>query len=135
MQRGYRWHKLPNEAERSGDVEASPPLVGMSDQVGEPDARRAFRDDRKRGVTIAQALDSASATKLRVAKAREAADPLAQRKLEGGNRSELISQTQLLQGFVSGEAGHVTPLAKTVPKPAGRGCGLRNRSSLHWQPL
>jgi hypothetical protein len=135
MHRGYGRHQLPNEAKRSGDVEASPPLVSIRDQVGEPDARRTLGDDRKRGVTIVQALDPASASKLRVAEAREAADPLAQRKLEGRNCSELVSKTQLLQGFVSGDAGHVTPLAKTVPKPAGRGCGLRNRSSLHWQPL
>ena len=90
-----------------------------------------FGHDRKRRFSIDQALDTASAAKLRVTEPCEAADALAQRKLEGRNRGKLVAQAQLLQGLVPSGVGDVPPLAKTVPKPAGRGCGLRNRTSLH----
>src|SRR5262249_12769618 len=89
--------QLPDETQRRGDVEAEAALLRVEQQLRKADAVHPIRDDRERGIAIAQSFNGAGASELFVAEDREAAHPLAERELERRNGGELALEAQLLQ--------------------------------------
>ena len=71
-------YELPDETQRSIDVERDPFPLGQCENLGEPYTRRAFGHERQRRTGVAQAVHAADTSVTGVAKAREPADALAQ---------------------------------------------------------
>ena len=82
VHQGQSRHELPDQTQRSIDVERDPFPLGQRENLREPYTRRVLGHERKGRTGVAQALHAADTSVTGVAKAREPADALAQREFK-----------------------------------------------------
>ena len=93
-------HELPQQAQRSVDVERDVFALGKRQNLRKADAVGRVRDQRQRGPGILQSFDAPHVPIAGVAERRQAADAFAQCELKRGHRRELAAQAQHFDRFM-----------------------------------